>query len=358
MNPLSCALWEITLGCNMNCKHCGSSAGSVRQDELGLSESYKVAEDLAKINCRMVTLMGGEPFFRSEWFEIARCVKDLGMDLGFVSNGWNMPDVIERLAILEPEVVGISLDGTEAIHDSIRKKGSFKRVIKAIDLLKQHNIQTTIITTISKTNFNELPKIRKLIRPKEVNWQIQTAMPFGNFDRNLVISLEEYYSSAMFIVSENIKNSYKDMPVVGAHCYGYFSHLLPNSENWDGCTAGRSTVGITSNGNVVGCLSMGGDRYIEGNLRQKSFKEIWEDPNAFSYNRKFKIEQIGEQCKDCEYALKCKGGCNSVSLHMSNSLHNSLYCFRRIEEKILEVNPKKIKKSGNWKKTKKIDRDT
>ena len=31
------------------------------------------------------------------------------MDLAFVSNGWNMPDVIEKLAVLEPEVVGISM---------------------------------------------------------------------------------------------------------------------------------------------------------------------------------------------------------------------------------------------------------
>jgi radical SAM protein with 4Fe4S-binding SPASM domain len=344
MNQLSCAVWEITLGCNMNCKHCGSSAGTVRPDELSLEECYKVCEDLAEVNCRMASLMGGEPFFRSDWFEIARCVKDLGMDLAFVTNGWTMTEVIDQLVLLEPEVVGVSLDGTESVHDSIRKQGSFKRVIKAIDLLKKHNIQTTVITTISKTNIKELPKIRKILRPKEVNWQIQTAMPFGNFDRNLVIDLEEYYSSAMFIVSENIKNTYQDMPVVGAHCYGYFSHLLPSNKDWNGCTAGRSTVGITSNGNVVGCLSMGGDRFVEGNLRERSFKEIWEDPNTFSYNRKFKIEDIGENCEGCAYTARCKGGCNSVSLHMSNSLHNSKYCLRRIEETIYGVDPHSIKR--------------
>ncbi|TFG19191.1 MAG: radical SAM protein [Promethearchaeota archaeon] len=349
MNNLSCAVWEITLGCNMSCKHCGSSAGSVRPDELSLQECYKVCEQLAEVNCQMVSLMGGEPFFRKDWFEIARCVKDLGMDLAFVTNGWTMPDVVEELAILEPEVVGLSMDGMEEIHDSIRKSGSFQRVVKAIDLLNQHNIQTTVITTISKTNLKELPKIRKLLKTKEVNWQLQTAMPFGNFDRNLVIDLEEYYSTAMFIVSENIKNSYRDLPVVGAHCYGYFSHLLPNNEKWYGCTAGKSTVGITSNGNVVGCLSMGGDRLIEGNLRERSFRDIWEDPNSFSYNRKFKIEDLGENCRVCEYGRQCKGGCNSVSIHISNSLHNSKYCLRRIEETILDIEPSKL---NNHPKTK------
>jgi radical SAM protein with 4Fe4S-binding SPASM domain len=293
--------------------------------------------------------MGGEPFFREDWFDIARCVKDLGMDLAFVSNGWNMLDVIDQLAILEPEVVGVSMDGMEEIHDSIRKPGSFKRVVNAIDLLHQHKIQTTVITTISKTNIIELPKIRNFLKPREVNWQLQTAMPFGNFDRKLVIDLKEYYSTAVFIVSENINNSYRDLPVVGAHCYGYFSHLLPNNKNWSGCTAGKSTVGITSNGNIVGCLSMGGDRLIEGNLRERSFRDIWEDPNAFSYNRKFKLNEIGDNCKDCEYALQCKGGCNSVSMHISNTLHNSEYCLRRIEETILDIDPSNL---NNHPKTK------
>ncbi len=340
---LSCAVWEITLGCNMNCKHCGSSAGTVRPDELTLKECYKVCEDLADVNCGIVSLMGGEPFFRPDWFEIAHCVKDLGMKLAFVTNGWSMPDVIDRLADLEPEVVGLSIDGTEPTHDSIRKPGSYKRVIKAINLLKQHDIQTTVITTISKTNLHELPQIRKILRPKQVNWQIQTAMPFGNFDRNLVIDFKEYYSSALFIISENIKNSYQDMPVVGAHCYGYFSHVLPNNKQWDGCTAGRSTIGITSNGNIVGCLSMGNDRFIEGNLREMNLKEIWENPSAFAYTRKFSENGVGSNCISCKHAAQCKGGCNSVSLHITNEMHNSPYCLRRIEEEILDIdtsNPK------------------
>jgi molybdenum cofactor biosynthesis enzyme MoaA len=31
--------------------------------------------------------MGGEPFLRQDCFSIARCVKQLGMELSFVSNG-------------------------------------------------------------------------------------------------------------------------------------------------------------------------------------------------------------------------------------------------------------------------------
>jgi radical SAM protein with 4Fe4S-binding SPASM domain len=339
---LNCAVWEITLACNMECKHCGSSAGTARKNELTTQECFKLCEDLANTGCNEVSLMGGEPFVRKDWNEIAWCVKDLGMDLAFVSNGILVPKVIERLVQLEPVVVGVSLDGTKEIHDYIRREGSYDAAQEAIKLLQENDIQTTVITTISKTNFKELLELKNLFYGKGINWQLQVCMPFGYFDPSLVITEEEYYASAMFIVSERIKNKFKDMPVVGAHCYGYFSHLLPRNKMWDGCTAGRSTVGITSDGSIVGCLSMGNNQFIESNVRDRSFKEIWEDSNSFAYNRNFKSEDLGENCIDCFYGEKCKGGCNSTSFHLSKKFHNTPFCLRRIEETLFEVEiPKK-----------------
>jgi radical SAM protein with 4Fe4S-binding SPASM domain len=336
---LDCAVWEITLACNMNCKHCGSRAGIARPNELTTKECYSLCEELAEIKCNTVSLMGGEPFIRKDWHLIAGCVKDLGMKIAIVSNGLLMPQVINKIDRLEPRVVGISLDGTEKTHDTIRRKGSYKAAIKAIDLLREHGIQTTIITTLSKANFDDLLKIKDILSIKDVNWQIQVGMPFGNFDAALVIDEEEYYASAMFIASEGIKNRFRDMPVVGAHCYGYFSHLLPTGTEWSGCTAGISTVGITSDGSIVGCLSIGNNQFIEGNIRKKKFIEIWEDPDSFKYNRRFKTKNLGKNCQGCHYGNLCKGGCNSVSLHLTGQFHTSPLCLRRIEETKLDVKP-------------------
>jgi len=35
-------VWELTLACNLRCKHCGSIAGSKRPDELSLDECMRV----------------------------------------------------------------------------------------------------------------------------------------------------------------------------------------------------------------------------------------------------------------------------------------------------------------------------
>ena len=96
MYRLDGAIWELTLACNMNCKHCGSSAGEDRSNELSLEECYKLCKEFADEGCNLVTLMGGEPFVRKDWNQISWCIKDLGMDLGYVTNALLVPNIIEE----------------------------------------------------------------------------------------------------------------------------------------------------------------------------------------------------------------------------------------------------------------------
>jgi MoaA/NifB/PqqE/SkfB family radical SAM enzyme len=37
-------MWELTIKCNMRCKHCGSMAGQARKNELTVEECFDVAE--------------------------------------------------------------------------------------------------------------------------------------------------------------------------------------------------------------------------------------------------------------------------------------------------------------------------
>jgi radical SAM protein with 4Fe4S-binding SPASM domain len=333
---LKCAVWEFTLKCNLRCSHCGSSAGIPRKDELTTKECYGLCEELSELGCEDVSLMGGEPFLRNDWISVGECIKDLGMNLNFVSNGTILDKYINNIYQLKPKVVGISIDGTKEIHESIRGKGTFEKAIKSIDLLRDKGIQTTVITTVSKLNFKDLPKLKDLFLKKNINWQIQIAMPFGNFQKDLMLTREEFYATALFIAKERINNRFEDLPVIGAHCFGYYSKILPGCK-WDGCSAGVTAIGITSDGGIVGCLSMGNNRFIEANIRKKSLKNIWENPNNFAYNRKFDKSQLGENCINCKYGVKCQGGCNANSYTTTGIFHNNPYCFYNIEKNLIKL---------------------
>lgn len=335
-----CAVWELTLACNLNCIHCGSSAGRKREDELSLEESLRLCEDLKGIGCLGVALMGGEPFLHPYWDAIAHRINELDMDLSIITNGWLGGDekINQKLIALEPDCVTVSLDGGEAeVHDMIRGvKGSFVRATAALEKYVELGFPTTAITTVHKMNLNQLVKIRELLLGKGTAWQIQMATPFGRLERKHVLSPDEYYSVALFIAATRKKYP-KEALVAGAHDMGYHSGVLPNLQvrEWHGCQAGVTTLGIQSNGNILGCLALGDD-FIEGNIRKTPLDEIWYDDNSFSFARHVKKTEINGDCRGCIYSNSCKGGCSSVSYSLTGGLHRDPYCLHLIEQKMKE----------------------
>ena len=140
----------------------------------------------------------------------------------------------------------------------------------------------------------------------------------------------------MFISSSRNQYSTKELPIMGAHNFGYHSHILGNimiTPTWKGCPAGISTIGITSDGGVKGCLSLPNE-FIEDNIRNRSLIDIWNSPNFASYNRNFNKDDLKGECKTCKYGKSCKGGCSTVSSTLSGEPHHNPYCFHLIEQKM------------------------
>ena len=329
-------LYELTLRCNMNCIHCGSSAGEKRTNELTTEEWNDVTRQLADMNCSQISLLGGEPFLRKDWYEISKEIKDNGIKATYMSNGFLINEkVIDKLRKIEPKVVSVSLDGArKETHDKIRQiKGSFDRSMEVTSNLRKAGINTTVVTSINKLNFQELPKLRSMMLNKGVVWQLQIAIPLGRFKKDLLLSKEEYYAAAIFIASTRQNYNQKELPIIGTHCFGYYSKKLRNPMvfPWNGCQAGISTIGVQSNGEVKGCLSLPSE-FIEGNIRESKLSDIWEKPGFCSYNRDFKESDLNNECKGCKYGKKCRGGCLGVSIGITGKSNGDPYCFKLIEE--------------------------
>ena len=337
-NPVSVA-WELTLECNMNCMHCGSSAGKSRSDELTTKEALNLCSMLNELNVKIVSLTGGEPLLRKDWYTIGNKIKDHGMELAILSNGYIINEkIINQLKKLEIYGISISLDGGRPeTHDTIRRlKGAYDKCISSIQLLRDAGFDITVITSVNKNNIKELPIIRDLLICKGIMWQVQIAAPTGRFPKDDLLSREDFYSVAMFISSCRNQFSLKELPIIGAHNFGYHSKKLRNimfSPIWRGCQAGISVLGIQSNGSVKGCLSLP-DSFIEDNIRNRHLVEIWNDPSFSYFNRNFKKENLGGYCKECKYGNSCRGGCETVSVSVTGNLHCNPYCLYAIENEL------------------------
>src|SRR4051794_18287110 len=56
------AVWEITLQCDLACRHCGSRAGHQRPDELSTAECLDLVRQMAELGVMEVTIIGGEAY--------------------------------------------------------------------------------------------------------------------------------------------------------------------------------------------------------------------------------------------------------------------------------------------------------
>ena len=322
----------------MRCIHCGSSAGYNRENELSTDEWTQVCKDASKIGCKLVTFLGGEPFLRKDWFEIAQNIKDFGMNVSIITNGYAMDDKLaSQLKEIKPYTVAVSIDGAKPeTHDSIRQvKGSYDKCLNALNLLKENDIPASVVTTVHKKNIKELPEMRSFLLNKKIAWQIQIADTMGRFPKELHVTPKEFYSLGLFIASTRSQYAVDEMPVTGAHCIGYNSNLLPNvtiSPKWMGCQAGVSVLGIQSNGSLKGCLSLS-DEFVAGNVKEQPLTEIWNDSNAFNFNRNFTIDSLKGECINCKYGKKCRGGCMGVSIAETGAPHGAPYCFYLYEKK-------------------------
>lgn len=334
--PVTC-VWEVTMACNMRCKHCGSSCSKALPDELSTSEALKFIDMCKDINLQWINLSGGEPFIRPDLLILIKYLYINNIPMNIISNGWLITEnIAQELAKIKYLRVMISLDGPKNIHDFIRKPGSFERIKNSLEILDKYNITTGCITTLTKQNYKYLEDIRKFLINMNVNcWQVQLGLPMGNLSENKdwILEPKDLFNIIDYLYEQKGKDRIHIFP---ADCIGYYNYKIDKIldeaygekiGSWNGCSAGISSFGLLHNGDIVGCTSIRNKKYIENNIKNRTLREIWEDSNSFAWRRNFKAQDLSGNCKICEYASRCLGGCSNTRLTINNSLcSENKYC--------------------------------
>ncbi len=329
-------LWELTLKCNLNCMHCGSVAGVSRKQELDLDECLRVADEIIELGCKELTFIGGEIFLYKGWEKIAKHLTDNDVVVNLMSNGYRIRDKqIKQIKHARLSNIGISLDGTEDIHNFIRNNSnSFAEIQIAFDHLNEAKIPIGVVTSLMEINYPVLEDTYNFLIKNNVNlWQLQLVNPMGNMaeNRDLIMKPENIPDLIEFIVD---RNKDRHMLIVAADNIGYYHNhseykirgtRTPVSY-WGGCQAGLNSLFIDSVGNVKGCGALYDDVFIEGNVREQSLAQIWHSESTFRYNRDFSTKLLTGKCKDCDRGEICKGGCRASNYFVNDNLYENAFC--------------------------------
>ncbi len=162
--------FELTNNCNLSCLHCLRDKTDMRS-YISVELFDSILKQAKAYNLQHIAFTGGEPTLHPQFDKIIDTVVKYDYTYHFVTNAWNFVHVWKMLndphfpgRMSKLSGVSISVDGAnEKTHDYIRgKKGSFKKVLQAISILKIKNIDISVQITINKKNFAEIEQMAVL----------------------------------------------------------------------------------------------------------------------------------------------------------------------------------------------------
>ncbi|EDM81331.1 heme biosynthesis protein [Plesiocystis pacifica SIR-1] len=341
------AVWELTLRCDLACRHCGSRAGKARPDELSTEEALELVTQMAEMGVQETTVIGGEAYLRADWHRIARALTDAGISTTMTTGGRGLDP--ERVALAKAagiQSVSVSIDGLEAEHDYQRNlKGSYAAAMAALDNLAAAGIPRSVNTQLNGSNLRDIEALLEVIATKGIHsWQIQITVAMGRAADHPELLLQPWQMIELMPMAARIARRCRELgirlwPGSNVGYFGPYEALL----RWDhpdghqtGCEAGTRTLGIEANGDIKGCPSLPTADYVGANVRDHSLRAIWERSSALRFNRERGTEELWGRCASCYYAPICKAGCTWTGHVLFGRRGNNPYCHHRALELLRE----------------------
>jgi len=322
-------VWNMTNRCNLGCRHCYIEAEDrAYGSELNTKEAKAFIDDLANIAVPVLLFSGGEPLMRSDLFELGAYARTKGIRAVISTNGTLItPAVARRIKETGFQYVGVSIDGTEDIHDQFRgRKGCFNDALAGIRNSLAAGNKTGIRFTINKLNQHTLPDILDIVEQEKIPRFCMYHLVYAGRAKDMAeldtTGLEK--QQTIDLLMERTIDFYNrgveveilttDNHADGIYILQYFERNQPERvpeikallEMHGGCSAGQKMANVDPLGNVHAC-QFWGHRTL-GNVREKSFEDIWQTTqDEFLQKMRSKGKHVEGRCGECRYKSLCCG---------------------------------------------------
>lgn len=319
----------VTDKCNLKCSHCFVSDSILNNNkELSFNEIKLIIDDLVKNNVFKVILTGGEPFLRKDIFRIIEYISNKGMAMQINTNGILITDdVISEILKINHNIIHftVSLEGHNSfLHDSIRGKGNFKKVLKAIKKLSDNNFKVLVNFVVRSEIIKNIDDIFEFIQKNNIRkFNFARLRPTGNTLKNMKkfydYSLQEYLSFLTEVQEMQKKQGEKE-----------YVDIMGNATHVDFvgryCNAGTISCAIRPDGKISPCSFLDGFFEKEGieldNILDKGLHWIWRNSKPIEFMRSFK-----NTCSSCDHYDICGKQCPLEAYARGDFFGKSLYCF-------------------------------
>jgi len=283
--------------CNQKCEHCFYWKNLNRRDDLTTEELFALSRSLGRIE--NLNLSGGEPFLRPEFGEICRqFIRHNKVRQIYVpTNGYFTDRTVKQIAetlkekSLDLFVAEISLDGLGEFHNKFRgSPGAFDKAMETYEALAKlqesdQRLRIHSISTATEVNMDEIRRLTTYLFDRCPKMDHHNLALIRGDRKNPSLhgpSLNEYqrlYDYMRRLWTSREEGRYGS--VVEPMLQWAKSRTAATQSQVVPCRAGRLNAVVYSNGDVSVCES----HAPLGNLREKSFPEIWASPEAETLRR-------------------------------------------------------------------------
>ena len=333
-------VWNMTRRCNLKCVHCYARSEDISYDnELNHEQSIAMIDDLAQFGVPVLLFSGGEPTVHPRLVEYAQYAVSKGMRAVISTNGTLITrEKAQKLKEIGLSYVGISLDGLEETHDKFRGvKGSYKKVMAAIENCQEAGIKVGLRFTINKRNVKDIPGIFDLLEEKNIPRACFYHLVYSGRGSEIAkedLSHEETRKDLDLIMERtkdlHDRNLPKEVLTVDNHADGPYVYQRLLDEDPKRAAEVLELLEMNegnNSGRGIGCISWDGEVHPDqfwrekslGNVKDKPFSQIWTNvDNEFLMKLKEKKKHVKGRCAECRWLDICGGNFRARAESVAN----------------------------------------
>lgn len=283
MRKIEFASIIVTYRCNARCQMCNTwKFPSKKEEEIGI-ETYEKLPFMKTVN-----VTGGEPFIREDLEDIITVLRKKTNRLVISTNGYLTERILKLFEKRKDIGIRISIEGLPKANDELRGlKDGFDRGIRT--LVELYNMGVRDIgfgITISDKNAKDMIVLYHLSKMMGVEFAtaaIHNSFYFHKFDNKFEqpdVAIEELKKLiGELLKSKKVKDWFR-----AYFNYGLINYIKGNPRLLP-CEMGFDSFFLDPFGNILPCNVM---EESMGDLKEKTFEEIWTSERANEVREKVK----------------------------------------------------------------------
>ncbi|MCG2725756.1 MAG: radical SAM protein [Elusimicrobia bacterium] len=311
---------ELTYQCPLKCVHCYLPQTRGRlpvfaKKELSTDDWKKILRQLRKAGCLYIVFTGGEPLLRKDLAQLCEYAAKLNFSVKIFSTGFDLTeDLLKKLKDCSIASFEMSFYGKKNAHNRVTgNKNSFDRTLEAAKRIAASGIAVKLKSPLMRENFRDIKYIMDVCKKYGFNYSFDPIIaPANDGDKsNIKYRITKTQMGKLFKIPElNLSQECKAADIK-EEAQDFF------------CGAGKNVFGINPYGEVYPCLQI---PISLGNLKKRTFDEIWKKSLWLKKWRNLKIKDLKE-CVNCEYLSSCNR-CPGLSLVEDGNLmgHSGIAC--------------------------------